>query len=56
VTTVHRYVAERVDLLAAAAAGHAFLQSLRRGHYEIATDVSPPRRLATDFAEFALTM
>ncbi len=38
------------------AAGHAFMQNLRRGHYEIATDVSPPLRLATAFAELALTM
>jgi transposase-like protein len=27
------------------AAGHAFVQNLRRGHYELATDASPPLRL-----------
>ena len=38
------------------AAGHAFVQNLRRGHYELATDVSPPFRLATAFSELALAM
>jgi transposase-like protein len=35
------------------AAGHAFVQNLRRGHYELTTDVSPPLRLATAFADLA---
>jgi transposase-like protein len=35
------------------AAGHAFVQNLRRGHYELATDVAPPLRLATAFTELA---
>jgi transposase-like protein len=38
------------------AAGHAFVQNLRRGHYELATDVSPPLRLATAFSELALAV
>jgi transposase-like protein len=38
------------------AAGHAFVQNLCRGHYELATDVSPPLRLATAFSELALAM
>jgi transposase, IS6 family len=38
------------------AAGHGFVQNLRRGHYELATDVSPPLRLATAFSELALAM
>ena len=38
------------------AAGHAFVQNLRRGHYELATDVSPPLRLGTAFSELALAM
>jgi transposase-like protein len=38
------------------AAGHALVQNLRRGHYELATDVSPQLRLATAFTELALTM
>ena len=37
-------------------AGHAFVQNLRRGHYELATDVSPPLRLAAAFSELALAM
>jgi hypothetical protein len=45
-------------LLSAAriAAGHAFVQNLRRGHYELATDVPPPLRLATAFSALALAM
>jgi transposase-like protein len=38
------------------AAGYAFVQNLRRGHYELATDVSPPLRLAAAFSELALAM
>jgi hypothetical protein len=38
------------------AAGHAFVQNLRRGHYELATDVSPALRLATTFTELALAI
>ena len=36
------------------AAGHAFVQNLRHGHYELATDASPPLRLSTAFTELAL--
>jgi transposase, IS6 family len=38
------------------AAGHAFVQNLRRGHYELAIDVSPLLRLSTAFKELALAM
>jgi transposase, IS6 family len=38
------------------AAGHAFVQNLRRGYYELATDVPPPLRLATAFTELALAI
>lgn len=38
------------------AAGHAFVQNLRRGHYELATDVPPQLRLATAFIELAVAM
>ncbi len=38
------------------AAGYALVQNLRRGHYEPATDVSPPLRLAAGFNELALAM
>ncbi|MBB4752477.1 transposase-like protein [Actinoplanes lobatus] len=34
-------------------AGHAFVQNLRRGHYEIATETSPRLRLAAVFTELA---
>ena len=36
--------------------GHAFVQNLRRGHYELAVDVPPKRRLAQAFAELALVI
>jgi transposase-like protein len=36
--------------------GHAFVQNLRRGHYELAPDASPQLRLATAFAELAQAM
>jgi hypothetical protein len=38
------------------AAGHAFLQNLRRGHYEPATGTAPPLRLPTAFTDLALAM
>ena len=38
------------------ATGHALVQNLRRGHYELATDASPPLRLATAFTELAVAM
>ena len=38
------------------AAGHAFVQNLRRGHYELATDVQPQLRLATAFTELTVAM
>ncbi len=31
--------------------GHAFIQNLRRGFYELAVDAEQPFRLATAFAE-----
>lgn len=34
-------------------AGHAFMQNLRRGHYDIAIDNPPARRLAATFTELA---
>jgi transposase, IS6 family len=37
-------------------AGHAFVQSLRRGHYEFGTDIASRHRLATAFAELALAV
>jgi transposase-like protein len=32
-------------------AGHAFVQNLRRGHYELGADIDPRYRLVTIFAE-----
>jgi transposase-like protein len=34
-------------------AGHAFVQNLRRGHYELAVDVPPALRVAVAFTELA---
>ncbi len=36
--------------------GHAFVQNIRRGHYEFGLDVCPPSRLLTAFAELALAI
>jgi hypothetical protein len=32
-------------------AGHAFMQNLRRGHYELAVDAPPTTRVAAAFTE-----
>ncbi|MDT5348352.1 MAG: hypothetical protein QOH91_1639, partial [Mycobacterium sp.] len=37
-------------------AGHAFMQNLRRGHYEIATDVPRAERIATAFTELSMAI
>jgi IS6 family transposase len=34
-------------------AGHAFIQNLRRGHYELGQDLDPRHRLPAAFAELA---
>ena len=34
-------------------AGHAFVQNLRRGHYELAVDVAPALRVSEAFTELA---
>jgi transposase-like protein len=47
---------KRFPSAARVAAGHAFMQNLRRGHYELTTDVPPPLRLSTAFTELALAM
>ena len=36
--------------------GHAFIQNLRRGHYDLATDAAPSLRLAKAFTELALAI
>jgi transposase-like protein len=37
-------------------AGHAFIQNVRRGHYELAVEVPANRRVAFAFDEFALAI
>src|SRR3981189_300846 len=37
-------------------AGHAFMQNLRRGHYELATDVPPAARIPPAFTELSMTI
>jgi len=44
---------KRFATTAVIAVGHAFVQNLRRGHYELALDASPALRLATAFTELA---
>jgi len=44
---------KRLRCAAIIAAAHAFIQNLRRGFYELATEVAPPLRLAAAFAELA---
>ena len=38
------------------ATGHAFIQNLRRGHYELATDATTVDRVAVAFTELALAI
>jgi IS6 family transposase len=47
---------KRFPSAAGIAAGHAFVQNLSRGHYELATDIPPRLRLATAFTELALAV
>jgi hypothetical protein len=47
---------KRIRSAAVIAAGHAFVQNLRRGHYELATDAPPALRLAASFTELALAI
>jgi transposase-like protein len=47
---------KRLRSAAVIALGHAFVQNLRRGHYELATDTPPRLRLATAFTKLALAI
>ena len=38
------------------ATGHAFVQNLRRGHYELGTEVGTRDRVAAAFTELALAV
>jgi hypothetical protein len=37
-------------------AGHALIQNVRRGHYELAVDAPANRRVAVAFDELAMTI
>jgi hypothetical protein len=37
-------------------AGHAFVQNLRRGHYELGVDIDSRHRLPETFTELALAL
>jgi transposase, IS6 family len=37
-------------------AGHAFVQNIRRGHYELSMELDPQHRLPAAFAELALAI
>ena len=47
---------KRLRSAARIVAGHAFVQNLRRGHCELATEAAPPLRVATAFTQLAQTM
>ncbi len=51
-----RCVASRGSDRLALATGHAFVQNLRRGHYEIATDAPVHHRVRVAFDELALAI
>jgi hypothetical protein len=36
--------------------GHAFIQNLRHGHYELGIDADPKRQLPAAFAELAVAI
>jgi IS6 family transposase len=36
--------------------GHAFVQNLRRGHYELGVDADPKRKLPAAFAELVIAI
>jgi IS6 family transposase len=42
-----------ISSLGTIAAGHAFLQNLRRGHYELTAEVTHHDRLRATFADLA---
>jgi transposase-like protein len=47
---------KRLSSVPVIGAGHAFVQNLRRGHYELAADLDPNRRLPAAFTELALAI
>jgi transposase-like protein len=47
---------KRLCLARVISTGHAFVQNLRRGHYELAVDLDPTHRILTVFVELALAI
>jgi hypothetical protein len=47
---------KRLVTAAVVAAGHAVVQNIRRGHYELGTDVVPELRVTAAFMELALAI
>lgn len=47
---------KRLPSVRVISAGHAFVQNLRRGHYELGVDIDPRHRLPMIFTELALTI
>ena len=47
---------KRFRSAAVIAVGHAFVQNLRHGHYELAVDLPAPLRLAAALPELALAV
>jgi transposase, IS6 family len=45
-----------ISSLRTVATGHAFVQNLRRGHYELAIDNDPAERVRAAFDELAITL
>jgi transposase, IS6 family len=47
---------KRLATTAVIALGHAFVQNLRRGHYELGIDAPPELLLASAFTDLTITM
>ena len=47
---------KRLRLARVIGTGHAFVQNLRRGHYELGLDVDPTHQLTAAFVELALAI
>jgi hypothetical protein len=47
---------ERIRSAQVVCSGHAFVQNLRRGHYDLGPDTEPGRRLEASFTELALAI
>jgi transposase, IS6 family len=51
-----RHGLERLRSLRVISAGHAFIQNIRRGHYELGVDSDPKRQLSAAFTELTLAI